>query len=283
MQLASEPTVQYEIMARALAPPQRNPKKPTPISKPGRPAQEWKEKQEQFTYLASASEEAFIVRVTNKITASLQVNTTGDNMDEALERLQSQMAAARGPGHGVVNIDNNVADPEALRKGAELAEKEKLRAQKRLESQQNRERERSGRVPGRSGGRAGGLTVGGLEEEGGTSASRRAAKKAPRRRRNDEYSDEEEEFGYRGREDAYDMEDGFVAESDEDDEDAEGESDDDMDVMIERREKEQQDKRGATPKRDRREVEDEDVAGNAQGSPVGRSKRRKVIDDDDDE
>jgi RNA polymerase-associated protein LEO1 len=291
LQLASDPTVQYEISHRALAPPQRNPSKPTPLSKPGQRLKDWSEKQEQFTYLASASQEAFIVRTTNKITAALQVNTVGDNEDEALARLQAKMAAARGANHGVVNLSTNVEDPEMQRKKAEQAEKEMNRAQRRLEAQQTRERERSNRVLGRSGGRAGGLSVAGLEDEAVEGGRRRGPKKAQRKRRNnDEYSDEEEQFGsgYRGNQDEYDEEDDFIASSGED-EDAEGEEDlDDMDAIIERREQEQQRTvRTSTPKRDRPVEADEDEDADADGtrdSPVTKHKRRKlVIEDDEDE
>lgn len=293
LQLASEPTVQYEISHRALAPPQRNPSKPTPLSRPGQNTRGWSEKQEQFTYLASASQEAFIVRTTNKITAALQVNTVGDNDDEALQRLQRKMAAARGANHGVVNISSNTGDPELQRKKAEQAEKDMLRAQRRLEAQQTRERDRGGRGYGRPGARAGGLSVAGLEDEG--TSGRRAPKKAAsrRRRNNDEYSDEEEQFGsgYRGNQDEYDEDDDFIATSGEE-EDAEGEEDlDDMDAMIERREQEQQRERAekvGTPKRERPVPgEDEDAEGEedeTRDSPMSRQKRRRlVVDDEDDE
>ncbi|KIW06745.1 uncharacterized protein PV09_02438 [Verruconis gallopava] len=292
LQLASDPTVQYEISHRALAPPQHNPTKPTPLSKPGQSIKPWSEKQEQFTYLASASQEAFIVRTTNKITAALQVNTVGDNEDEALERLQRKMAAARAANHVVVNLSTNMEDPELQRKKAEQAERDMLRAQRRLEAQQLREREKSGRGYGRSGGRAGGLSVADLEGDGG--GSRRNAKRAPRRRRNnDEYSDEEEQFGsgYRGSRDEYNEEDDFIARSDEE-EDAEGDDEiDDLDAMIERREQEQQRERAertGTPKRDRDTDEDADAEADededTRESPVSRQKRRRlVVDDDDDE
>jgi RNA polymerase-associated protein LEO1 len=289
LQLASDPTVQYEITHRALAPPQRNPPKPTPLSKPGQHSRGWSEKQDQFTYLASASQEAFIVRTTNKITAALQINTVGDNQDEALERLQSKMAAARGANHGVVNLSTNIEDPELQRKKAEQAEKDMLRAQRRLEAQQSRERERTNRVFGRSGARAGGLSVAGLEDEG--TGGRRAPKKAPRRRRNnDEYSDEEEQFGsgYRGHQDEYDEDDDFIARSGEDeDEDADAEGDEDlhdMDAIIERREQEQRTGRASTPKRDRpAEADEDEEGGTARDSPVSRHKRRRIVDDDEDE
>ena len=293
LQLASEPTIQYDISHRALAPPQRNPPKPTPLSKPGQNIRNWSEKQEQFTYLATASQETFTLRTTNKITAALQVNTVGDNDDEALQRLQRKMAAARGANHGVLNMSTNTEDPELQRKKAEQAEKDMVRAQRRLEAQQNRERERGRGGFGRSGARAGGLSVAGLEDEGtGGGGGRRTQKKAQRRRRNnDEYSDEEEQFGsgYRGNQDEYDEEDDFIAGSEEE-EDAEGEEDlDDMDAMIERREREQEQQRAGRASTPKRPVpdEEEDAEGeedDTRDSPVSKHKRRRmVVDDDDDE
>jgi RNA polymerase-associated protein LEO1 len=291
LQLASEPQIQYEITHRALAPPQRKPAKPTPLSNPHTSSRPWTEKQEAFTYLASASQEAFLVRTTNKITTALQVNTVESNDDEALERLRLKMDAARGKNHGTINISNHTGDPEMERKRAEQAEKDMLRAQRRLEAQQTRERERGRTGAGRSGARAGGLSIAGLEDEGTT--GRRAPKKAANRRRrnNDEYSDEEEQFGsgYRGNQDEYDEEDDFIARSEDEDEDAEGEDDDmdDMDAIIERREQEQQRAKAGTPKRDRSVVdEDADAEGEedeTRDSPVSRQKRRKIIVDDDDD
>jgi RNA polymerase-associated protein LEO1 len=293
LQLASDPTVQYEITPKPLAPPQRNPSKPTPTSihdKTGRTAlNAYDEKADSFTYLASASQEAYMVRVTNKITTGLVVVPSTAGTDEALERLQSQMAALNGAaGGGRVIIERTTVDPELAKKKAEEAEKQKLKAQRKLEVQQTKMRDQTSRVFARGGARgAGGLTIGDLEDGGG----RRAPRKKPRRSRLEDL-DSEEEYGGNGhtaREDHYDEEDDFIAASDEDEDlDAEGEDDDDMDAMIESREKEQRERerereRMGTPKRDRAPAnEDEDEAPGTHGSPV-RTKRRKVVEDDEDE
>ena len=126
-----------------------------------------------------------------------------------------------------------------------------------------------------------------------------ARPKKPKRkmnRRGDIYSDGEDEGYPRGRtkEDEYDLDDGFMAASDEEpeiyeDEDAPGEEDDpDIDDLeIEGRETvvpgktrgEAGREREASPKRT---IDGEPTAGMAASPHVGRKKRR-VIDDDDDE
>ncbi|KAF2428876.1 hypothetical protein EJ08DRAFT_314213 [Tothia fuscella] len=295
LQLASDPTIQYDITPKTLAPPQRNPKKPTPTSihdKGGRTTT-YNEKADSFTYLASASQEAFMVRITNKLTTSLVVVPSTAGTDEALERLQTSMAALTGNAGGTqrVTIERITEDPELAKKKAEQAEKEKLRAQRRLEAQQTRERDRTSRVFARGPRGAGGLTVGDLEDGDGGGGARRAPRPKQRRSRQEQYTDSEEEYGGRGRnakEDHYDREDDFLADSDEDDDrDAEGEDDEDIDAVIESREREQREKqreRVGTPKRDRAPVavEDDEPAG-AAGSPVRTKRRRVIADDDEDE
>jgi RNA polymerase-associated protein LEO1 len=259
LQLASDPTVQYEIAPKALAPPQRNPPKPTPTSihdKTGRTTHNntYDEKADSYTYLATASAEEYMVRVTNKITTSLLVIPSRDGSDEALERLQSSMMAATQGPNARVELQTEVADPEQVRRAAEQAEKERTKAQRKLEMSRAKEMDRATKVFGRTNAR-GGLTVGDLEEgERGSGSARRAPRAKPRRPRRDDYSDDDDE---------------------------------DIDAMIESREKEQRDRdrekeRAATPKRDRpREDDDAEPAG-TQDSPV-RTKRRRVVEDDDDE
>jgi RNA polymerase-associated protein LEO1 len=231
-----------------------------------------------------------MIRVTNKITASLQVMPSNDaTADEALERLQSSMAASRGDGSRIIKMNAVAEDPELAKKKAEQAEREKMRAIRRLEAQQIREKERASRVFGRAGGPRSGLTVGGLEDDdsGARGAARAPRPKQRRRPRNDEYSDDEEEyFGRRrGREDDYDEEDDFIAASDEEeDRDAEGSEEEDFDAILESRDKELANKgaRAGTPKRDRPRDADAD-ADVGHDSPVSRQKRRRVVEEDDDD
>lgn len=168
-------------------------------------------------------------------------------------------------------------DPELAKKRAELAEKEKVKMQRRLQVQQDRETTRSNNVLKRSGLRTGGmgagLTVGGLEDDDGmaTTKGRTNKPKARKaRRRNSEYSDDEDDFRGRGRtrEDEYDEEDGFLVRSDEEPEVGD-ESEEEEEEMGD-----EDDEEAETQKPQKRESEE--VAG-------GRTKRRRVIEDEDED
>lgn len=324
MQLANDPQTQYNVPGFALAPPQVNPRKPTPTSVHSAKRKgklPFKAANDSFTYLASPSERTSLLRITNKFTTSLKVDPASNATSDALERLQAQLAAAAGSsmgdaesaGIGVVHITE---DPELAKKKAEQAEKEKMRAQKRREMQEQRDRER-GAMGGRSmfgrrgAGYGGGLTVGGLEDDeelGGGGRGRHSGAAHPRKkprpnRRGEILTDEEEEYGRRTRtkEDEYDEEDDFVAASDEEEE-VGGESDEediDEGIDLEATKKTQKGSGGgkkadldaegepddtaavssrATPP-DARGRDDEDA-----GSPVGRNaKRRRIVDEDEDE
>ncbi|KAK5016988.1 hypothetical protein LTR60_002139 [Cryomyces antarcticus] len=295
-QLASDPTTQYEIDGNPLAPPQQTPVKPTPMTlkhkHKGRFAADGKyhPEQDSFTYLAAPSESASMLRVTNKITAGLSVLPSADTTDDALERLQNSLAAAvRGKnlnGDGGIEFVNINEDPELAKKKAEAAEREKLKMQKRREAAEARERDRGSRVLGRSGlgyRHVGGLTTGMLEDDefGGGMGRPRANKPKARRqhRRNDEYSSDED-FGRRRttKEDEYDEEDEFIAKSDEEEvvEDDEDEEEDVDDGIVE--------KEKTSPKRDRPPPVETDEDAEADGDPgQARPKRRRVVEDDDDE
>lgn len=283
LQLASNPREQFELTAKPLAQPQSNPVKPTPTSiNRGRTHSLtlYNSRLDSHTYLAAPHEFAEIIRLTNHVTASLAVQSSSDQDDEALARLQQSLAAAQkgnkstsDGGLAVISINE---DPELAKKRAELAEKEKSRMQRRLQVQQDRETTRNNSILKRSGLRTGGmgagLTVGGLEDDDGMAAMKgRVSKPKNRkqRRRNSEYSDDEEDFRGLGRtkEDEYDEEDGFLVGSDEEPE--VGEDSEEEPEMVdegdEDGEEEKPKKRGS-----------EEAAG-------GRSKRRRVIEDEEEE
>lgn len=306
IQLASDPTTQYEIDGNTLAPPQRNPRRPTPVSiaggnKSGRQGQSLDEpydhRKDAFTYLVAPVEAAESLRVTHKITAGLSIKQTENGEDDAIERLQAALAtAANATKVGGVSgqLEVTEVDPEEQRKQAEIAERLAMRDRKRRENAQERERMRTDRALGRAGvssGRYGGLNVGMLEDdemESGRGRSQAGKPRAkPRRRRNSEYSDDED-YGnkrFTNREDDYDQEDDFVAPSDEE-ELVEDDDDPDDGIIDERRER--------TPKRDRPRPglsanrsgagEDEDAEGEVDDDlPQTRIKRRRVVDDEDEE
>ena len=283
LQLASNARQQYELTAKPLAQPQINPKKPTPTSKiqnRGHAPEAYNARQDSHTYLAAPHEHAAVLRLSKHITAALAVQSSSDQNDEALIRLKEQMAEAQkgskksaDGGLAVISISE---DPELAKKRAELAEKEKVKMQRRLQVQQDRETTRSNNVLKRSGLRTGGmgagLTVGGLEDDDGMATTRgRASKPKSRkvRRRNSEYSDDEEDFRGRGRtrEDEYDEDDGFLVGSDEEPE--VGEASEEEEEM----EDEEDEDNG---KRQPQKREDDEPAG-------GRTKKRRIIEDEDED
>ncbi|KAF2691006.1 hypothetical protein K458DRAFT_65807 [Lentithecium fluviatile CBS 122367] len=280
LQHANDPLNQYEISANPLAPPQINPKIPTPTMQMHK--QKNQASKEGYTYLVAPYEEANVMRITNKFTTGLVVVPTANTKDAALEKLQNDlaMAAARGrdsADQAISFIDVN-EDPELRRQREEQQYKEKLKQQRAREKHAMREQERSSRVMSRGGQRSGyggGLDVDMLEGEVG---GRRGGPKKPRAKssRHRDWSDDDE--GFRGRpskEDDYDEDDDFIAASDEEPEIVEDDDDDDDGIVEEpRRHKDRE-----SPKRIRREEDDEDDDAEV----VVRAKKRRVIADESDE
>ena len=251
---------------------------------------------ESYTYIASVHPVHDIVQVYDHLTTSLTIQSVNEEDDEALVRLQEALNAATkvnkgadGQGPGVISIKE---DPDLAKRKAEIAEREKMRAERRRQNQAERERDRTTRVVGRARGTGGaGLTAAGLEDEDGMLPSRGKQKAGARRprRRNSEYSEDEDEgYGRRGnKEDEYDEDDGFLVRSDEEpeiveddsaeeeefgEEDAEGEEEDDTQTVAKAAKIEE-----AKPAAAEDEGEGEDPAAGA------RVRRRRVIDEDEDE
>ncbi|KAF2786154.1 hypothetical protein K505DRAFT_318902 [Melanomma pulvis-pyrius CBS 109.77] len=278
LQFASEPKNQYEINASMLAPPQIRPKKPTPTSmlakQKGGP-----EYKESYTYLVAPYEEANVMRVTNKFTTGLSIVPTASSKDEALEKLQEDLAKAARRGRN--NEDEAISfikvdeDPELQRAREEATFKEKQRQLKAREKNEQRERERASRTLGRTGARSSGygLSIGGLEDdEGGRRGARKPKAKTGLRR---DWS-EDEDYGIRGktREDEYDEEDDFIASSGEEPEFVEDDDEEEILDSPPRRGRETQ-----SPKRSRGGAADDDD----DEVMVNRTKRRRVVEDDDEE
>lgn len=293
LQLASNPREQFELTAKPLAPPQSNPLRlGTNAVSRGQVANgipPYDSRLDSHTYLAAPHESAGLIRITNQITASLGVQTSSDQDDDALARLQESLAAATkgnkaAPDGGLARI-SILEDPELAKKKAEVAEKEKVRAQRRRQVQEERERDRANRVLGRSGFRMGGLsaglTVGGLEDDDGMTTMRARPSKPKRkpRRRNSEYSDEEEEFRGRGRtrEDEYDEDDGFLVGSDEEPEIVPDESEEEVEMADDFEDEEEKPKKGSSTKTEAA------PEPNDEGATGGRTKKRRVIEEDEDE
>lgn len=269
LQLASQPLEQYEINANALAPPQINPKKPTPTSLLRKPA---KMAKESYTYLAAPYEESQVMRVTNKITTGLQV-VPSDKADTAVEVLQSALAKAANR-----QMDNKAQaisfidvpeDPELARARKEQEYKQRLKQQRAKEKNEQRAREKESRVRGhRTGGF--GLSTGMLEDE---ERDRRGGARKPRAKMGGGYASDDDYGRGRTKEDEYDEEDDFIAASDEEEE---VEDDDDPDDGIV-----ESPRRRASPKRQRARAASED--DDEEEVVVSRTKRRRVIDDDDED
>lgn len=277
LQHAHDPLNQYEINANMLAPPQINPKVPTPTMEAYKSKSQ--ASKESYTYLVAPYEEANVFRITNKITTGLSILPTSNTKDTALEKLQSDLAMAASRGRDSADqaisfIDVN-EDPELRRQREEQQYKEKLKQQRAREKHAMREQERNSRAMNR-GPRTGygaGLDIDMLEGEGG---GRRGPKKPRVKSRHQDWSDEDE--GFRGRaskEDDYDEDDDFIAASDEEPEIVEDDDDDDDGIIEEpRRHRDRE-----SPKRNRREEEDDDDDAEV----VVRAKKRRVVQDESDE
>jgi RNA polymerase-associated protein LEO1 len=269
LQLASDPTTQFDIDANTLAPPQIRPKIPTPTAvKEDRTGSKTSSKKESYTYLVAPYEEANVMRVTNKLTASLNIVPAANTRDAAVEKLQDDLrrVTQKGldEGNQAISFVDVSEDPELRRQREEATFKEKQRQLRAREKHEARQAERANRTMGRTGGRSGGagLDIGDLE---GASTSRKAPRKKGLSRG---YSDDDEDYGgaRRNREDDYDEEDDFIAASDEEPEIVD--DDDDPDEGIRN-----------SPKRGRGGA----AANDDDDEVVVRTKRRRVVEDDEDD
>ncbi|KAF2740025.1 hypothetical protein EJ04DRAFT_483579 [Polyplosphaeria fusca] len=270
LQLASEPLNQYDINGKMLAPPQIDPKLPTPTSRKNLPKKT--EFKESHTYLVAPYEEANVMRVTNKFTTGLSVVPTATTKDSALEMLQSAMAAAANRGRdekdqaiSFITVDE---DPEIARAREEHQFKERQRQARAREKSAMKAQERAaGRNRTE---RRPGFGLG--SNELGDGPGRRGAGKSRGYRG---YSSGEEDMR-RGRtkEDEYDDEDDFIAASDEELEIVE-DDDDDEGIM----ESPRRGRGNESPKRNRGAADDDDD----EEVVVNRHKRRRVVEDDDED
>ncbi|KAI5466094.1 Leo1-like protein-domain-containing protein [Mariannaea sp. PMI_226] len=246
----------YEISKKALAP---TPDKP------------YNELNDGHYYAAAAELSSNLLMTVGHITEQYNVRPNKAVGDDALSILAERMALASKTSAGSDMIIRTTRDPELQKKQAEMAEKEKIKAQRRRENAAARMDGGYGRT------NRGGLSIGDLEggRRGlGSSRKRGAPGSAKPKRRGPEYDSDDDLAPGVGRQDEYE-EDDFVVGSDEEEEVESGDDDDDM--LDDGYEK-------PRSKRQRTREPDED----AEGSDVepmessGRHRRRNVIDDDED-
>lgn len=320
LQLASKPTQQYLVTATALRQNYNTGKNriaPVPIP--------YDPNRDTHNYLAAphitSGLDAQIVR---PLDAALRIQKSGDLANESVNRLKAELARAGDVGNPLDTMIKLKTDPEFQRLQAEKAEKDAMRAARVRENAQQRNNARKDGVLGRSGlGRSGGaigLSIGGLEDDEGMPTSARgagrgkgrggaaaAAKRRKTNRHGEIYSDGEDDTLPRGRtrEDEYDREDDFLADSEEEpetyeddeelpededeegeeDQDAEGEVDEDVGGVVPEQRRPERKERERTPKRPAADDDDDEGEGEGAGraSPGQIRKKRRVIDDEDDD
>lgn len=235
-------------------------------------------------YVAAAQSAAEQLLTVAHVNEEWAIRPDKQRVDEDTEILREKMGLAKGGlREGEMIITTN-QDPELQKKQAEMAEKERLRAQRRRDNAQMRIEGGGG-----SGYRKGGLSIGDLEGGRRSTSGRKrgqgGSSKRSQRRYNDEY-DSDDDLPPGGRRDnEYDKGDDFIASSDEeivhgseDEDDILDDGDDDEDERP--RAKRQ---RTAEPSNDEADADGDfdDSAPTASGDH-GRRRVRRVVSDDED-
>ncbi|KAH9998052.1 Leo1-like protein-domain-containing protein [Xylariaceae sp. FL0662B] len=263
----------YEIQKKGMAPV---PNKP------------YEEREDAHYYVAAAHFTSELFMTVGHVSEQYTVNLSSKQQDEATIKFnQAMAAAARGRNNAEDMIITTTRDPELQKKEAELAEKEQLRAQRRRENA-------AARLDARTAGyRSGGLSINDLEggrRAGGGSRKRGAPGSSKARRRRPEYdSDDDLPSGSR-RQDEYDREDDFIAPSDDDQPSGGDEDEEEEDIL------DDEDEEEAPPRRKRQKTAeaDDDADADADADPddlgataptaeSSRTRRRHIIDEDDEE
>lgn len=272
----------YELQTKPLVPPKEN--------------KTYQEVQDSHLYLASPSITSQLLVMIGHMTNQHTVRPNKEIEDDALERLQRSLAAATRGGHkgddkNGPELITNTQDPELQKKRAEMAEKERMRLQRRRETAAAKADTRGGRGVG------GGLSVDDLEGRSGRRAPASGRKPAPKRpRRRPDYDSDDDLPRGRNREDEYDKEDDFLASSDSDLENGPGLEDDEEEEMLddesERDEPKHKKQKQKPSKADElsdadadaeADLDDDEAPAAAPEAIAGRGRKRNIIEDDDDE
>ena len=252
----------YEIGKKALAP---GPDKP------------YNELHDGHYYAAAAELGSNLLMTVGHLTEQFNVRPNKAVGDDALAALAERMAQASKANNDGDMIIRTTRDPELQKKQAEMAEKERLKAQRRRE---NAALKMDGGL-GRSG--RGGLSIGDLEGGRGFGSGRKRGlpgSTKPKRRRPEYDSDDDLPQGVGRRED-YDLDDGFLVGSDEEEMESGAEEDEEEILDDDDEDRAPRRKRQRTP----RSEDDMDAEGDDAETlePSGRSRRRNIIDEDDEE
>lgn len=201
----------YDLQAKELAPASNKP---------------YSEHKDTHYYVAAAHLASNALLTVGHVVRRYEVRVNENQEDEAVERLKAKMAAANSSrAVGVEMIITTTQDPELQKKQAELAEKERARAQRRRENATARQ------LDGARGGYSrGALSIGDLEGGRRAPGSRKkggASGPRPKRRRPEYDSDDDLPQGAH-RQDEYDVEDDFIAPSDEEEEPEDEEEEEDL-------------------------------------------------------
>lgn len=255
----------FEIHSKSLAPPADKP---------------YQELQDGHYYAATVNLNTNHYMMVGHVFEQYTVRPGKEVEDDALAKLAERMQAASRGMHDGDMIIKTVRDPEQQKREAEMAERERMKAQRRRETQAAK---MDGAQRYRPGG--GGLSIGDLEggRRAGGSRKRGAPGSSKAKRRRPEYdSDDDLPSGARRVGDDYDLGDDFIAPSDDDASDGgDGEEEEELDDDDDEEEEE-------APRKKRQrtvEPEDEDAEGDLddETAPGRARQRRHVIDDEDDD
>ncbi|KAM7224482.1 Leo1-like domain containing protein [Rhypophila decipiens] len=257
----------YEISTKQLAPQGDEP---------------YKEVKDAHYYAAAAHLTTNSLLMIGHFTEQYQLKPNKGIADHALEKLKADIADTQKERQRDILI-TTIEDPELQKKQAEQAEKEALKAQRRRENAAARAEGTSSRYKG------GSLSVGDLEGRRGAGAAGRkrgAPGGAKKKHRRPEYdSDDDLPSGAR-QNDNYDMEDGFLVDSDEDSEEVV--DDDEEEELLDDEDEDEAPKKKRQKTKAKTAAADLDADGEEDldddDAPAHSSRRRRhIIDDDDDE
>ena len=244
------------------------------------PNKPYNELQDGHSYAAAAHLSSGLFLVVGHIAEEYTVRINKDLEDDALQRLAMRMREIKEK-EEASRIIKTTHDPELQRRLAEMAEKERAKAQRRRDNA-------AAKMDGGSRYGRGGLQIDDLEgsrRASGAGRKRGAAGGKAKRRRPEYDSDDERPAGARHQED-YDLADDFIAPSDEEEEEADEDEDeeevlDDEDEDEEDRPRTKRQKTTDVSEEEDADGEEDDMAPATISEHAGRSRRRNIIDDDD--